>query len=113
MRAYAAVLSANFRTLLQYRAAAIAGFATQIFWGFIRSSTAAQPMNVDEVTTYVWLSQAFIMLLPWNRTAKFTPSSAPVTLGTSWCAPSISTACGSRAPSPSAWRPRCCGPCRC
>ena len=76
MRAYAAVLSANFRTLLQYRAAAIAGFATQIFWGFVRvmifeaffrSTTAAQPMNVDEVTTYVWLSQAFIMLLPWNR----------------------------------------------
>ena len=36
MRPYAAVLSANVRTLLQYRAAAIAGFTTQIFWGFIR-----------------------------------------------------------------------------
>ena len=76
MRPYAAVLSANVRTLLQYRAAAIAGFTTQIFWGFIRvmifqaffrSGTAAQPMTVDEVTTYIWLGQAFIMLLPWNR----------------------------------------------
>ena len=76
MRPYAAVLSANVRTLLQYRAAAIAGFTTQIFWGFIRvmifqaffrSSTAAQPMTVDEVVTYIWLGQAFIMLLPWNR----------------------------------------------
>ena len=74
MRAYAAVTSANFRTLLQYRAAAVAGFTTQIFWGFIRvmifeaffrSTTAEQPMTVDEVTTYVWLGQAFIMLLPW------------------------------------------------
>ena len=75
MSAYAAVLSANVRTLLQYRAAAVAGFTTQIFWGFIRvmifeaffrSSTAEQPMTVDEVTTYVWLGQAFIALLPWN-----------------------------------------------
>ena len=75
MRAYGAVLSANVRTLLQYRAAAIAGFTTQIFWGlirvmifqaFFRSSTAAQPMTVDEVVTYIWLGQAFIMLLPWN-----------------------------------------------
>jgi len=75
VRAYGAILSANFRTLLQYRAAAIAGFTTQIFWGFIRvmifeaffrSNTAAQPMTVDEVVTYIWLGQAFIMLLPWN-----------------------------------------------
>ena len=75
MSAYGAVLSANFRTLLQYRAAAIAGFTTQIFWGlirvmifeaFFRSSTAAQPMTMDEVATYIWLGQAFIMLLPWN-----------------------------------------------
>ena len=75
MRAYGAVLSANVRTLLQYRAAAIAGFTTQIFWGlirvmifqaFFRFSTAAQPMTVDEVVTYIWLGQAFIMLLPWN-----------------------------------------------
>ena len=75
MSAYGAVLSANFRTLLQYRAAAIAGFTTQIFWGlirvmifeaFFRSSSAAQPMTMDEVATYIWLGQAFIMLLPWN-----------------------------------------------
>ena len=75
MSSYAAVMSANFRTLLQYRTAAVAGFTTQIFWGFIRvmifeaffrSSTADQPMTVDEVTTYIWLGQAFIALLPWN-----------------------------------------------
>ena len=72
---YAAILSANFRILLQYRAAAIAGLATQLFWGlirvmifeaFYRSTTADQPMNLDQVTTYIWLGQAFIMLLPWN-----------------------------------------------
>ncbi len=75
MSSYAAILSANFRTLLQYRAAAVAGLIAQIFWGlirvmifeaFFRSTTADQPMNLDQVITYIWLGQAFIMLLPWN-----------------------------------------------
>jgi ABC-2 type transport system permease protein len=61
--------------LLQYRAAAFAGFCTQLFWGLIRvmifagfyaSTTATQPMTLDEVVTYVWLGQALLALLPWN-----------------------------------------------
>jgi len=73
---YLAVLSARYRMLLQYRAAAAAGAATQFFWGFIRimillafyrSSSAAQPMEFAEVVTYVWLGQAFLALLPWNH----------------------------------------------
>jgi len=61
--------------LLQYRAAAIAGFITQIGWGlirimaldaFYRSSTAAQPMSFEEVVTYVWLGQALLWMMPWN-----------------------------------------------
>ncbi len=72
---YTAVLSARFRMLLQYRAAALAGFVTQIGWGairimameaFYRSTTAPQPMNLEEVVTYVWLGQALLGLLPWN-----------------------------------------------
>ena len=48
---------------------------TQLFWGlirvmifeaFYRSSNASQPMELDDVMTYVWLSQAFLALLPWN-----------------------------------------------
>ena len=75
MISYWAVLSARFRELLQYRAAAVAGMGTQLFWGlirvmifeaFYRSSNASQPMELDDVTTYVWLSQAFLALLPWN-----------------------------------------------
>ena len=75
MRAYLAVFGARFRALLQYRAAALAGLVTQIFWGFIRmmvftafyaSSTAPQPMTLDEVITYVWLTQALLMMLPWR-----------------------------------------------
>lgn len=75
MSAYRAILSARFRVLLQYRAAAIAGFGTQLFWGlirvmifgaFYRSTTAPQPMRFTEMVTYVWLGQAFFALLPWN-----------------------------------------------
>ena len=73
IKSYIAVFSARFRTLLQYRAAAFAGFGTQLFWGlirvmifeaFYRSSTAPQPMTVDEVVTYIWLGQAFLVLIP-------------------------------------------------
>ncbi len=75
MSAYRAVLSARFRMLLQYRAAALAGMSTQLFWGlirvmifeaFYRSSTAIQPMTFPEVVNYVWLGQAMFAMLPWS-----------------------------------------------
>ncbi|MEK7767147.1 MAG: ABC-2 family transporter protein [bacterium] len=75
MRPYLALARARFAALLQYRAVALAGFATQLFWGFIRimifdafyrSSAAPQPMAFDQVVTYVWLSQATLVMLPWN-----------------------------------------------
>ncbi|HZO90201.1 MAG TPA: ABC-2 family transporter protein [Chthonomonadaceae bacterium] len=75
MSAYMAILSARFRMLLQYRAAAFAGFATQLFWGlirvmifeaFYRSTTQPQPMQFSQVVTYVWLSQALLGMIPWN-----------------------------------------------
>lgn len=75
MSAYAAILRARFRTLLQYRAAAAAGFGTQLFWGllrvmifgaFYRSSTAPQPMSSQETVNYLWLTQAMFAMLPWS-----------------------------------------------
>ncbi len=75
MRPYLAILSARFRTLLQYRAAAVAGFGTQLFWGgirmmiftaFFRSTTAPQPMTLQQTIAYVWLGQAFLGLLPFR-----------------------------------------------
>ncbi len=77
MRPYLAILSANFRTQLQYRAAAIAGMGTQLFWGlilvmvyqaFYRSLPGAQPLTSAEVVTYIWLGQAFFGLFPWGDT---------------------------------------------
>jgi ABC-2 type transport system permease protein len=75
LRPYVAVLSARYRMLLQYRAAAFAGFTTQLFWGAIKVmilaafygvATGAQPMTFAQVVTYVWLGQALLGLLPWN-----------------------------------------------
>lgn len=75
MIAYRSIISARFRTLLQYRVAAIAGVGTQLFWGIIRmmvftafyeSANGPVPMELDQVITYIWLSQATLVLLPWN-----------------------------------------------
>jgi ABC-2 type transport system permease protein len=71
VRAYVTVLSARMRLLLQYRAAAVAGFATQMFWGLIRmmifvafyeAATGPMPMNIEQTVTYIWLGQAFLLL---------------------------------------------------
>jgi len=79
MRPYLAILSARFRMLLQYRAAAIAGIWTQFFFGitvimvydaFIRSSIRPSPMNMAQIVSYVWLGQALLGMLPWNADAE-------------------------------------------
>jgi ABC-2 type transport system permease protein len=78
MRSYLAILSARFRMLMQYRAAAAAGVATQVFWGlirlmifegFYRSTTQAQPMSLAQVIGYVWLGQAMLGLTLWSTDA--------------------------------------------
>jgi ABC-2 type transport system permease protein len=79
MRPYLAIVSARIRMLLQYRAAAIAGFATQLFWGWIRimvytaffaATTSPQPMTLQDTITYVWLIQALLLLLPFRIDAE-------------------------------------------
>ena len=79
MKPYLAVLSARFRMLLQYRAAALAGCATQLFWGLIRvmifegfylSSTAPQPMSFPQVVTYIWLGQGMLLLTMFGPDAE-------------------------------------------
>jgi len=72
---YLAILSARFRMLLQYRAAALGGFLCQLFWGLIRtmiftafyaSTDAPQPISLEQVITYVWLGQAMLALMPYR-----------------------------------------------
>lgn len=75
MNAYTAIISARFRILLQYRAAALAGVVTQVFWGlikimilwaFYRVSRTSQPITFEEAVGYTWLGQAFLGMQPWN-----------------------------------------------
>jgi ABC-2 type transport system permease protein len=72
---YLAIFRARFRTMLQYRAAAIAGLVTQVFFGlvmimiyeaFYNSTNRPQPLTFPQVVSYVWLGQALLALLPWN-----------------------------------------------
>ena len=78
-RAYLAIVSVRCKMLLQYRAAALAGFGTQLFWGFIKvmvfvaffaSATTTPPMTLSQVLVYIWLGQALLVLLPWNVDAE-------------------------------------------
>lgn len=56
---------------LQYRIAAIAGMATQFFWGgmnilvyraFYESDASSFPMTLEATCSYIWLQQAFLVL---------------------------------------------------
>jgi len=76
-RPYVAVFSARFLLMLQYRAAAFAGFLTQCWWGgikimvyaaFYRASPASThpAITLAQVATYTWLNQALLALMPWG-----------------------------------------------
>jgi ABC-2 type transport system permease protein len=71
MKPYLAIVVSRFLTLLQYRAAAIAGVGTQLFFGlvrvmvydgFYRSSSGPHPMTSEQVITYIWLGQGLLLL---------------------------------------------------
>lgn len=76
MKAYWSLFVARFALLLQYRAAALAGVTTQLFWGFLKvmvleafftHTTSAQPMTFHQTVGYTWLGQAFLIaLVPWS-----------------------------------------------
>ncbi|WP_444813806.1 ABC transporter permease [Variovorax arabinosiphilus] len=66
--------------MLQYRTAALAGFATQCWWGGIKVMVLAAfyggaaasapagslPMTLAHAVTYTWLAQGLLALLPWG-----------------------------------------------
>ena len=71
MKKYLAVFRMRFTNTLQYRAAALAGMATQFAWGFMlilaysafyRSNPTAFPMEFSQMTSYIWMQQSFFML---------------------------------------------------
>ena len=75
LRPYLAVCAGRFQLTLQYRAAALAGFITQCWFGVIRilifaafyaGGAAHAPMSLRNAVDYTWLGQAFLVFLPWN-----------------------------------------------
>ena len=71
IRKYATYFRIRFTAGLQYRAAAAAGVATQFAWGFLtvllykafwEADPDAFPMGIAQVTSYMWLRQAFLAM---------------------------------------------------
>ena len=71
MKKYLAIFRVRFIHTLQYRAAALAGIATQFAWGFMeifafaafyRAYPEAFPMEFSDTVSYVWMQQAFLAL---------------------------------------------------
>lgn len=75
MKQYLCFFRIRFLAGLQYRTAAWAGISTQFFWGFMnllmyrafyRSGQNAFPMAFEQLTSYIWLQQAFLaMFMTW------------------------------------------------
>lgn len=75
MRGLISLFKLRFMLNLQYRAAALAGVFTQIFFGlvmvmiydaFFEQATATMPMTLGQTITYIWLGQGLLALIPWN-----------------------------------------------
>ena len=77
MRQYLSFFKIKFATGLQYKSAAIAGLATQIFFGFVfimvyvafyGSGTPEADITLREIIPYLWLNQAFFSLIYiWHK----------------------------------------------
>lgn len=77
MNAYLSVWKLRFINGLQYRAAALAGMATQLFFGmifimimvaFYSQSTGPQPISLKDLASYIWLQQIFLtFIMLWFR----------------------------------------------
>jgi ABC-2 type transport system permease protein len=71
MKSYSSYFKIRFIQGLQYRTAAYAGIATQFAWGFMfimlyeafySSNPVMAPMEFSQLSSYLWLNQAFLAL---------------------------------------------------
>lgn len=78
MKSYLNYFKLRFITNLQYRAAALAGISTQIFFGLVfimvylafydSNGSANYPMEWNNLVSYIWLNQAFYALVyPYEK----------------------------------------------
>lgn len=72
--AYLTYFKCELMIKLQYKVAALAGLATQFFWGLMYaliytafySFTNIDNISINELMSYVWLNQAFLLLIYFN-----------------------------------------------
>ena len=71
MKTYMGIFRMRMIAGFQYRAAAWAGVATQFFFGFVfisinkafyDSTSTPQPISLDQLISYLWLQQAFLVI---------------------------------------------------
>ena len=70
MSSYIGIFKMNFKGELQYRAKALSGVATQVFWGLMyiylytafMGGKAIEGFSIEQMITYVWLGQAFLVI---------------------------------------------------
>ncbi len=77
MKSYLSYFKLRLITSLQYRAAALAGIAAQVFFGiififvylaFFESGSGNAPMQVKELVNYLWLNQMFFAIVcMWHK----------------------------------------------
>ncbi len=72
MKKYLTFFEIKFKAGFQYRIAALAGVATQFFWGFMylllykafyEANSGSLPMDFEQLSSYIWLMQGLIMLV--------------------------------------------------
>ena len=78
LRPYIAAFNSRFLLMMQYRAAALAGFFTQCWFGAIHvmvlaafytaspEGAASASISLSQAITYTWLGQGLLAILPWN-----------------------------------------------
>lgn len=70
MKSYLGLFKMTFKGELQYRAKAISGIVTQLFWGFMyvylytafMGGKVIDGFSIPQMATYIWLGQAFFAL---------------------------------------------------
>lgn len=76
MNAYYSLFKMRLLKGLQYRVTALAGVATQFFWGFMfimifeafYKGTSSQPISFRELVQVIWLQQSFLVfIMLWYR----------------------------------------------
>ena len=78
MKSYISIFKIKFMNNIQYRAAALAGISTQVFFGLVfimvylafyqSGTTNSLPMNWTELASYLWLNQiVFALVYLWQK----------------------------------------------